>query len=189
MRKIQKADIEKILPEIQLVQNKKWREIITGIWQEAYEMSNWASIEEAAFHLDAPSCSLIIHTRAVTLAAMDIAERTGSILGIGCNMDEIITLCLLHDVCKLLEIDPNSGDNTHAKKSAMGKYYQHGFMSGFFAQKYGLPEKIVGTLIAHTDKSSVLPDSIEGICMYYADQAIADQAFLQDGAKLIMSKF
>lgn len=177
-------------PEISMIEKAEWRRAVTEIWLEAYSTSAYSSLSEAGFHVNAPRCGLVVHTRAVTLSALDLAKHTQEVLGIAVDRDKLLVLCLLHDVCKLLEMEPDPESARGAvRKTTAGRWYQHGFLSGYFALKHGLPEDIVGLLVAHTDKSSVLPDTAEGICMYYADEAMADQAFKAAGAKLIMRKF
>lgn len=190
MNSMTEKELLGFFPEIALIERSEWRKAVTQIWLEAYNSSSYSSLSEAGFHVNAPQCSLVTHTRAVTLSALHLAKNAESILGIKCNRDKLLILCLLHDVCKVLEIETDpDGVPGAMRKTVAGKYYQHGFLSGYFALKYGLPEEIVGLLIAHTDKSSVLPDTVEGICMYYADEAMADLTFKKVGAKLIMHKF
>ena len=189
MNNMTSKKILKYLPEIELIENPEWRRIVVKIWVEAYNSSAYKNPEDAGFHVSAPHCNLITHTRAVVLSALDLAKHTESLLNIKYDKDKLIVLCLLHDVCKVLEMELDPENTATVKKSHAGECYQHGFLSGYFALKYGLPEDMVGTIVAHTDKYSVLPASVEGICMYYADEAMADQAFVRDGAKLIMHKF
>ena len=190
MIKMTEKELLSFFPEIAQIEKPEWRNAVTQIWLEAYDTSSYQSLSDAGFHVSAPQCGLVKHTRAVTLGALALAKITESVLGISCDKDKLIVLCLLHDVCKVLEMESDpDGVRGAVRKTVAAKYYQHGFLSGYYALKYGLPEEIVGLLVAHTDKSSVLPDTVEGICMYYADEAMADQAFKAAGAKLIMHKF
>jgi len=182
------AKIETLLPEIDLIGNHEWRTTVCDIWKEAYGESHWENISDAVFSSETPGFDLISHTRAVTCIALKIAEEAERFLGIHCDNDTIVVLCLLHDVCKLVENDPKHDNPAIPEKSPLGKIYQHGFMSGYYAQKRGLPERIVADLVAHSGKSKMIPATHEGLCMYYADVAVADHVFLKAGHKLILSK-
>lgn len=92
----------------------------------------------------------------------------------------------MHDVCKLEEMEMGDQGSKTSRKSSLGKIYQHGFLSGYYTQKYGLPNEVTGLVVAHSGQSKVIPRSIEGMILYYADMMDADIHFVQAGTTLCL---
>jgi HD superfamily phosphodiesterase len=178
-------EIEKAFPELNMINNVEWRKKVCNIWKEVYENSRWERLNDAQYNPLAPGISLVDHTKAVTLGALDLAKNLNKIFNVPVNNDVLIVSCLLHDVCKLMEYEP-ADNGTIAKKSMIGKLYQHGFLSGYYALKEDFPESIVSILVCHTAESKTIPRSIEGIALYYADMADADFHRLIAGAPLLL---
>lgn len=186
MGKVDIKEVRDMFPEVELLKNEEWKEKVCSIWKEAFENSNWSKLADAQYNPLAPNISLVDHTRAVTHGAISLSDSISSIFGIQVDKDILIVSCLLHDVCKLLEYDP-SGDGG-AVKSKIGKNYQHGFLSGYYALKEGFPQEVVSILISHTHESRAIPRSLEGLALYYADMADADFHRLLAKAPLLMEK-
>lgn len=172
---MKKINIEKVMtlfPELSLLDNKEWAEKVCLVWKQAFEESKWENIEDAQHNHMTPGVSLINHSRSVAINALNMVETLYNILKVKADKDVTIVSCILHDVCKLVELEPD--ENGGCKKSAIGKQYQHGFLSGHYALNAGFPEKVVANLINHTPESRVIPRTIEGLALYYADSAVAD---------------
>lgn len=187
MAKVTAERVAELLPEVELIGNGEWREKVIAIWQEAVEMSRWETMDQVKFNALCPGASLVSHTRAVTRSALSMLEAVRDFCGAEFSRDVIVVECLLHDVCKTVENDPGPGDR--CVKSPVGKTYQHGFLSGYLAQKHGLPPEIVASLIAHTSHSKVVPSTLEGMFLFYADMACADMYRFQAGAPLKLAEF
>lgn len=173
MSRISIEEIRTLFPELDLVSNKEWAEKVCLIWKQAFEDSKWDKIEDAQHNHTTPNVSLIDHSRSVTVSALAMIKSLYDTFGVEADKDVVIVSCLLHDVCKLVENEPN-GKLGESKKGNIGQIYQHGFLSGYYAMKAGLPEKIVANMINHTPMSRVVPRTLEGLALYYADSAVAD---------------
>lgn len=178
-------EIEKAFPELNTINNVEWRKKVCNIWKEVFENSRWERLNDAQYNPLAPGISLVDHTRAVTLGALDLAKNLNKIFNVLVSNDVLIVSCLLHDVCKLVEYEP-AGNGSIAKKSIIGKQYQHGFLSGYYALKENFPESIVSIVVSHSGESKTIPRSIEGLALYYADMADADFHRLIAGAPLLL---
>lgn len=172
MAKLTQSQFKKLFPEINGIKNDDLKKTVSNIWIEAAAACKWEKVSDAKFNHLCPGISLVDHTRAVCLAAVGMAEAGRETLGLAYDKDSLIALCILHDVCKLLESDPD--ENNEAKKNRIGKALQHGFLSAYYAQQAGLPTEMVGDLIAHTRHSREVPKTIEGAILFYADTAAAD---------------
>lgn len=186
MKKIIPDAVLALLPEIGQIQDGALRQTTLDIWCEVFQESSWDSLEGAKFNAACPGVTLVDHTRAVTLGALALAEAHTAVFHVPYDKDTLLVCSLLHDVCKLLEMDAD-GENG-AKKNQIGKTYQHGFFSGYYAQKYGLPPRIVATLIAHTGNSKAPLRSPEGIALFYADMHDADRHRLNNDLSLHLDK-
>ncbi|MCX8128455.1 MAG: HD domain-containing protein [Synergistetes bacterium] len=182
--------VEETLPEISLISKEGWRKAVSEIWAEVFKKSKWKSIRDTQYNPLCPGVSLVDHTRAVTLAAIRIAECFEAIYGseVKIDKDVLITASLLHDVCKVLEYEPKPGEEG-AIKSKIGDIYQHGFLSGYYALEKGLPDEVVSIIVSHTGDSRALPKTLEGVVLLYVDMADADFHRLRFRAPLLLEKF
>lgn len=153
---------------------------------EAFENSSWENIADAQFATRAPGVALVKHTESVTANALMIARNTVEKYGYEIDTDILILAAVLHDVCKLEEMEMGDQGSGTSRKSSLGKIYQHGFLSGYYTQKYGLPNEVTGLVVAHSGQSKVIPRSIEGMILYYADMMDADIHFVQAGTTLCL---
>ena len=176
------------VPEISLFTNDAWHGTVCAIWQEAYAESAWNDLADVPFSVAALTVNLVNHVRMVTQTALELARVTREIMGQPCDADKVLLLCLLHDVCKIVENEPDPENPGKPRKSQLGKSCQHGFMSGYYARKHALPDEVVGDLIAHSGWSKMIPATSEALCMYYADMGAADQAFFFASHPLLLQK-
>lgn len=188
MPTLTKQDLLQHLPELSLFTNETWRETVCAIWQEAYSESAWDDLADVPFAVAALTVNLVNHVRMVTTTALELAKQTKGIMSQPCDADKVLLLCLLHDVCKIVENEPDPENPGKPRKSRLGKTCQHGFMSGYYARKHGLSDDIVGELIAHAGASKIIPASSEALCMYYADMGAADLAFHFASHPLLLRK-
>ncbi len=172
MGKISVEEVRQLFPELDLLDNQEWAEKVCLVWKQAYEESNWRNIEDAQHNHLTPGVSLVNHSRCVAINALDMVETLYDVFKVQADKDVTIVSGILHDVCKLIELEPT--EDGGCRKSAIGKQYQHGFLSGHYALNAGFPEKIVANMINHTPESRVIPRTIEGLALYYADSAVAD---------------
>ncbi|HHH84547.1 MAG TPA: hypothetical protein ENL15_01180, partial [Firmicutes bacterium] len=98
-----------LMPEFQMITDKKLREVTIEVWRKAMEKGKWSveDLEEMPFTLliKGTPVNIIKHTRAVTLCSVRIAdvllEKYGEQISI--SRDILLSGALLHDVGKLFE--------------------------------------------------------------------------------------
>lgn len=186
MGKITISEIEKLFPELAEVKNADLRKAACEIWVEAFANSSWENIEDAQFATRAPGVALVKHTENVAANAIAVAKNVMEKYGYKIDMDVLILSAILHDVCKLEEMDMGDGGAGTSKKNGVGKIYQHGFLSGYYTQKYHFPKEITAIVVAHSGQSKVIPRSIEGLILYYSDMMDADIHFVEADTMLCL---
>lgn len=186
MKTISIEKIKEYFPQLSHVKNRELAEAACKIWVEAFSNSSWTQIEDAQFATRAPGVGLIKHTESVTDNALLIAENVIKKYGYHIDLDVLIVSSVLHDVCKLEEMDMDLGGPGTSTKNEIGKIYQHGFLSGYYTQKYGLPKEITALVVAHSGQSKVIPRTVEGMILYYADMMDADIHFVLAGTTLCL---
>ena len=186
MKTITTERVKELLPEIDMIKDQELREKTALIWKEAFEESTWDKLEDAKFNPISPGVTLITHTRSVTHGAIELAKVHARFFDFQYDEDELLAVCLLHDVCKLLEQDGDPDGTSH--KNKIGKTIQHGFFSGYYAKKYGLSNSIIATVVAHTGNSKTPLRTPEGVILLYADLFDADCHRLAGGLELHLDK-
>lgn len=166
--------VHSFFPEMNDVTNKDWVRQACSVWEEVLKRSKWETMEQAPFGVSTPGITLIGHTQAVLRNALGIAQNLRKIHqgNTEINFDVLIVACILHDVDKLLAIEP--AESGGCRYSNIARTYQHGFYSAHYAELAGLPTSIVTLLINHTAQSRMPPATIEGMILFYADIADAD---------------
>ena len=198
MTKMTEEMVRSYFPQLSEIKNQEYAKKAAEIWVEAFENSCADEIvlvtgagEEEYVRREilatrAPGVALVKHTESVTANALMIARNTVEKYGYEIDTDILILAAVLHDVCKLEEMEMGDQGSGTSRKSSLGKIYQHGFLSGYYTQKYGLPNEVTGLVVAHSGQSKVIPRSIEGMILYYADMMDADIHFVQAGTTLCL---
>lgn len=168
------SDLKALFPELSTMSNRKWAKAVVSIWSEVLERSQWERAGDARFSVGFVEISLLSHTRAVLNHALGIADSLEKVHGrkILLDRDMLVAGCILHDVDKLLALAPDGKGG--CTPTDIGYDVQHGFYSAYYAEKVGLPLKIVTMLLDHTAYSRMMPNSLEGVILYYADMADAE---------------
>lgn len=181
---ITRDDILTALPEICEVQNEAWREACIAVWLEAANKSCWEKVTDAPNNLDVPEDSLVRHTRGVYSASFALAKAMKAAQDVEINDDKLRVICLLHDVCKIVELEK---DATGYHRSKFGIDYPHGYYSCYLAMKCGIPEDICAALLEHSQFIKNLPNCVEGVIEFYADMTDADVCKFKHGSSLLVS--
>lgn len=181
---ITREEILAALPEINEVQNEAWREACIAVWLEAANKSCWEKLTDAPNNLDVPEDSLVRHTRGVYSASMALAKAMENAQSAEIDYDKLRVLCLLHDVCKIVELEK---DAAGYRKSRFGTDFPHGYYSSYLAMKHGLPEELSAALLEHSQFVKNLPNCIEGVIQFYADMTDADVCKFKHGSQLLIS--
>ena len=172
-----------VLPEIQEVENPQWRESCIAIWTEAFEESCWEDILDAPNSPDCPDDSLVRHTRGVLKGALALARTVQEFHPVSIHYDKLRVICLVHDVCKIVELEK---DENGYHKSKLGTDFPHGYYSGYYCMKHGLPSDIVAAVTSHSQFVKNVPDCIEGVLQFYADMADAEIPRILNHLPLLM---
>ena len=162
------------LPELEDVTKKDWVRQTCTVWEEVLGHSRWQTLTDAPFGVAEPGITLLGHTKAVLHNALCIARNLHEVhrSQMQIDFDILITACILHDVDKLLALEP--AESGSYRYSEIAKTYQHGFYSAYYAEQAGLPASIVTLLLNHTALSRMALSTIEGMILFYADIADAE---------------
>jgi putative nucleotidyltransferase with HDIG domain len=182
-------EIKKLFPELEKVKNGEWVQKTCEIWKTAIEKSKWEKIEDAKFgDYENPEISLVAHTRAVIRYALYCADIINDFHGyeVKIDFDVLIITCILHDVSKMLEYEPDP-DGKPCRISETGRTYQHGFYGAHYAEAAGFPPSVTTAIINHTSFSRVMPSTIESVILFFADQVDAElHKFLHGKSSVIL---
>jgi len=157
----------------------------------ACRRGNWGSIDELKkmpFTLltDALGVNFIEHTIAVTegAAALGRAQAEAySRLPYAIDFDRLFAGGLLHDVGKLLEIEPDGLGNF--RKSLSGKYARHPVSGAILAAECGLPGDILNIIVCHAKEGEGRPQVVETVLIHQADFATFDPLVMKQKGALI----
>lgn len=179
------------LPEIREIGNAQLRETVERIWVRALKESPWDDVDHIPFSPEGPEhlrkYSLIDHTRCVTKTAIALADNLRTIHNLKINLDNVIAGALLHDVGKAMVFEKRGKSIVISEK---GKQLTHILLGSALAIDEGLPDDLVHIVFAHTIpymtlKQPVVPKSLEGVIVHYADFASGDSLFFVGNVALL----
>ena len=167
-----RADVERIWPEIQWIEDEDLREKVTAVWMEALQKSPLTAddLESIPFTLLAKECtvSFLAHKRSVVhlckKSAETIVEFYGDALPI--DMDTLIAGAILIDVGKLLEYEMVDGK---AVQSRRGQYLRHPFTGVALTFTAGLPDAVSHMVATHAKEGNLGRRSVEAQIAHHAD--------------------
>jgi hypothetical protein len=168
-------EVKDLFPELNLVKNQEWVEKTCVIWKTVLEKSKWESPIAAQFGISTPGIPLVTHTRATIQYSLHIAKVVKELhkAAVEIDTDVLIIAGVLHDVSKLIELEP--GENgALCQVSPIGYVYQHGFYGAYYAEQAGFPPSIVTCMINHSAWSRMMPSTIEATILFFADQNDAE---------------
>lgn len=164
---------------------------VLDTWLAGCEAGGWNNTDELRdipFTLltDTRGISLIEHTIAVTEGARGLAramEDTYDSMPYIINYDRLTAGGLLHDVGKLLEIEPDGAGGY--RKSQSGRCKRHPISGAILAAEAGLSEEIINTIACHAKEGEGKPQVIETVLIHQADFACFNPLVMLDSGKLI----
>lgn len=183
---LDKAKVFEMFPQLAEVSDQELADKAAAIWCEACAKSSWEDVNDAQFATRAPGVPLVKHTQSVVTCALNTAREVSASCGYDIDLDVVIVSAVLHDVCKLEELDMGPEGPGTSVKNKVGRLYQHGFLSGYYAQKYDLPTEITAICVAHSGQSKVVLHSMEAMVVIYADLMNADIHFAHAQTTLCM---
>lgn len=180
---ISDTEILAAMPEIDLIGDRELRLGTLNCWRNAYEQSEWNSLVPLArvpYNTKVDRATLVAHSASVARIAIAISDQADS-YGISTNRDFVIAGSILHDACKLLEMNPDPSDATRAVASEIGTQLAHGVIGGYLARDAGLPLEIQHIIVTHTPQSGMAPRSMDARTVRLADVADANLLFSDAG--------
>ncbi len=173
--------------------DKTLREKVVDVWQKGCERGGWESVtdlKKIPFTLltETRGINFIEHTIAVTEGAVALARaqmETYQNMPYKIDMDRLVAGGILHDVGKLLEIEPDGSGGF--RKSYNGKCARHPISGAILAAEVGAAEEVVNTIACHAREGDGRPQVIETILIHQADFATFNPLVMLNEGKLIQS--
>ena len=186
------AEIEAVFAkQLARIENTELRRRTVEVWVEGAKRGGWTTMAELKgipFTLltDPHGIGLVEHTIAVTEGAVGLAEaqmRSYAKMPYAINMDRLLAGGLLHDVGKLLEVEPDGKGGY--RKSLAGRYARHPISGAILAARCGMPDEIVNIIACHAREGDGAPKVIETVLIHQADFAAFDPLMMLEKKQLI----
>lgn len=182
---------ELLQPWISRIGDEELRAKTLKTWELALERSGFTTAEEflaMPFTLlaDCKGITFIEHTLAVTAGAVGLAQAQSAHyreMPYDVDLDRLIAGGLLHDVGKILEIEPDGKGGY--RKSRSGQCLRHPISGMALAAECGLPEEILNCIACHAKEGEGAPKTLETILIHQADFATFDPLVMQQKGSLI----
>jgi putative nucleotidyltransferase with HDIG domain len=178
-------------PWVGRITDEDLREKVITCWERALERSGYrslADLEKMPFTLltETHGLNFVEHTLAVTAGAVGLAQaQTGHyrVMPYEIDMDRLIAGGLLHDVGKIVEIEPN-GNGGH-RKSRSGFCMRHPISGAALAAEVGLPDEVLNCIACHAKEGEGRPQTLETVLIHQADYATFDPLVMMVKGTLI----
>jgi putative nucleotidyltransferase with HDIG domain len=187
-------DIESLFgKQLGRIQNPALRAMVIKTFVLACERGGFESVEEVKrvpFTLltDPLGVNFVEHTIAVTEGAAALGRAQAEAyakLPYAIDFDRLYAGGLLHDVGKLLEIEPDGRGGF--RKSLSGQYARHPVSGAILAAECGLPGDILNIIVCHAKEGEGRPQVIEAVLIHQADFATFDPLVMKQKGMLIES--
>ncbi len=173
------------------IQESGLRDKVVKTFALACRRGGWASVEDLRkmpFTLltDPKGVNFVEHTIAVTEGAAGLARaqaETYAKLPYAIDFDRLYAGGLLHDVGKLLEIEPDGKGGF--RKSLAGQYARHPVSGAILAAECGLPGNVVNIIVCHAKEGEGRPQVVEAVLIHQADFATFDPLVMKQKGMLI----
>ncbi|MBM3317854.1 MAG: HDIG domain-containing protein [Candidatus Eisenbacteria bacterium] len=189
---ITKQEIEKLFAaQLAKIKDARLREQTVEVWVEGCRRGGWQSVEQLTampFTLLTPArgVNFIEHTIAVTEGALALARAQADAyraLPYAIDEDRLIAGGLLHDVGKLLEIEPDGSGGY--RKTRSGRCARHPISGAILVGAAGLPDELVNVVACHAKEGDGRPQVIETVLIHQADFATFDPLVMLEKGTLI----
>jgi len=189
---IKKADIVKLFgTQLRKIKKKEVREQVIQAWLLGCERGGYQKVTQLKrmpFTLltETKGVNFIEHTIAVTEGAVALAkvqEKAYRKLPYKVDMDRLVAGGLLHDVGKLLEIEPDGKGGW--RKSHSGKCARHPISGAILAAEVGCDEELVNTVACHAKEGDGRPQVLETVLIHQADFATFNPLVMLKAGTLI----
>ena len=177
--------------QLDSIKNQAIMNKVTETWLLGCKKGGWNSVDELlkipfTLLVDTEGVNFIEHTISVTEGAAALAKAqvdNYKNLPYKIDFDRLYAGGLLHDVGKLLEIEPDG--NGGYRKSLSGKYARHPISGALLAQECGLSEDIINTIACHSKEGDGRPQVIETVFIHQADFATFNPLVMKSKGLLI----
>lgn len=172
MRPAGLADVERLWPELEWIQNSDLRDKVARCWMRAFELSPLTpeDLGRIPFTLLVPNCptTFMEHKRCVVHIARKSAEAMTEFMGnaLPIDMDTVIAGAILADVGKLLEYETRDGK---AVQSERGELLRHPFTGVSLAMECGIPDAVSHIIAAHAAEGDLVKRTTEAYIVHHAD--------------------
>lgn len=187
---IDEAGLLRLFPEIDEISDPAIRKGVINIWLRTASRCNWSRLEDVPKNLSSEKYRrLTDHVRGVTRMAMALAEIAEELHGTPYNRDYLIAACILHDVSKPLETEPDpdgvptGGPALPGRTSEIGRKLQHAAFATHDILVEELPLEIAHLVLTHTHDSNMRSRAIEASYLFYADYADSDAGIAPTGER------
>jgi putative nucleotidyltransferase with HDIG domain len=189
---ITRQDIEKLFgAQLAKIQDAGLRAKVVDVWVEGAKRGGYQSVDQLTgmpFTLltNARGVNFIEHTIAVTEGALALAraqQEAYRALPYPIDIDRLVAGGLLHDVGKLLEIEPDGAGGY--RKSRNGKCARHPISGAILVGAAGLPDEMVNVVACHAKEGEGRPQVIETVFIHQADFATFDPLVMLEKGTLI----
>ncbi len=186
------VEFESLLqPWIGRIRDEELREKVVGVFEAALERSGYrkaGQFRKMPFTLltDCRGVTFLEHTLAVTAGAVGLAQAQSSHyakMPYRIDMDRLIAAGLLHDVGKILEIEPDGKGGY--RKSRSGMCLRHPLSGLALAAEAGLPEEVLNGIGCHAREGEGVPKPVETVLIHQADYATFDPLVMMQKGSLI----
>ncbi|MGA1793596.1 MAG: HD domain-containing protein [Thermoplasmatota archaeon] len=163
--------------QLSSIGDDKIRSMVVKAWLLGCERGGWGAVEDLRsmpFTLltDTRGVDFIEHTKAVTDGAIGLAKAqmgNYSNMPYDIDLDRLIAGGLLHDVGKLLEIEPDGIGGY--RKSRSGSCIRHPISGTVLAAEAGFSDDYLNTIACHAKEGEGRPQVVETILIHQADFA------------------
>jgi putative nucleotidyltransferase with HDIG domain len=186
------SDIQKLFGSVlERIANKDLCQKVVKVWLLACERGRWTTVEQLKnmpFTLltNTHGINFIEHTLAVTEGAYGLAKAQESAykkLPYKIDYDRLLAGGLLHDVGKLLEVEPDGKGGY--KKSRSGACTRHPVSGTALAYEVGLRDEMLNTIACHAKEGEGAPKCLETVLIHQADFATFDPLVMLEKGTLI----
>jgi len=173
------------------IQDSTLRQRVLDTWVLGCKNGNWKSVDELKkmpFTLltETHGVSFLDHTIAVTEGAVGLGKAQADFyekVPYKIDFDRLYAGGLLHDVGKLMEIQPDGKGGYH--KSLQGKFARHPISGAMIARECGIPEDILNIIICHAKEGDGRPQVLEAVLIHQADFATFNPLVMKQKGLLI----
>lgn len=166
--------ITDLLPEIELIENGKLRELVAETWKKAILLGGWeeSDLQTIPFTLLIKNThiNLFQHTRAVVLCALGVFNAYEKLYRDRnpLRKDILLAGAILHDVGKLLEYEKKGGEIVKSKR---GRLLRHPISGAALAWSLGVPDEVCHIIAAHSKEGDHVKRLPEAFVVYHCDFA------------------